>query len=43
MAEYFVHAIITIEADSFDEFSKAWDNKDFDDIDILSVTEPEEK
>jgi len=42
MGQYVVNAFIYIEADDYDSFSAAWNNNDFDDIEIVNITEPEE-
>jgi hypothetical protein len=41
MGQYLVHAFISIEADDYESFSAAWDNNEFDDIEIINITEPE--
>jgi hypothetical protein len=36
-----VNAVILIEADDYDSFSDAFSAGDFDDIEIVNITEPE--
>ena len=41
MGRYIVNAVILIEADDYDSFSDAFAAGDFDDIEIIHITEPE--
>jgi hypothetical protein len=43
MGRYTVNAVIVIDADSHDDFAEAWENKDWDDYEIIAVTEPEDE
>jgi glucose-6-phosphate 1-dehydrogenase len=41
MGQYIVQAFIYIEADNYNSFSNAWNNNEFDNIEIVNITEPE--
>ena len=43
MGQYIVNAAIYIQADTYEDFQLALRERDWDDLEIMHITEPEDK
>ena len=43
MGRYVVNAVIDIEADTYEDFQLAFEQNDWDDLEVIHITEPEDE